>query len=320
MKVFLYSLALITSIISSSIAQPLRPHEVPSDVYLDRSGMPELVANSFVTASVVSPLLTINIFNDEARQLSGFFIGPLLGLSLPYLLNVDKPMYSGQSGTYNFFQRFGLANGLLLSFMTTDFGSSGDNAELFAGITSGLTLASTYAGLELYPSLRLTPAQASALTTGMWVGGASGLITLTLVDLDSISPRGVASLLFLTTNAGAASAFLLKDHFKIDRSRVVMMDISAVIGGLIGLGTGWLVKGENGPNEILSVTSLAGLFGGLFLAYDLTESLDSYKQKTQDQVTAFKLESPSFAMIPGRVKPSGRRDFAPGLNLLNGTW
>lgn len=314
-KTLILILTLSLGFVSHSIARPLLPHEVPNEIFLDRSGMPELVANSLVTATIVTPMLTTQLFSDSIRQSSGFIIGPLLGASLPYLLNVDKPMHTGQAGTYNFFQRWGLANGLLISFL----GSSNFDG-LFAGITSAVTLTSTYAGIELYPRLRWSPAQASALSTGIWVGGASGIIILTLLDNQSISEKTVSSLFLFTMNAGVLGAYTLRDQFNVDRSRILWMDLGGVVGGLIGLGAGWLFKGEDGPDEVLSVTSLAGLFAGLFLAFDLTESIDHYKESYEEESSHLKFESPSVTMIPGQIQKNGRREFAPGINLLKGTW
>ena len=84
---------------ATALAKPLEPREVPPEIFLDRSGMPELVAQSMGTGFILGGLLTTSVFDDSVRQGSGFVLGPIMGASLPYLLNRKKPLYTSEALT-----------------------------------------------------------------------------------------------------------------------------------------------------------------------------------------------------------------------------
>ena len=93
-------------------------------------------------------------------------------------------------------------------------------------------------------------------------------------------------------------------------------------GALGGFGIGWLLGGEDANRVLLSLTSLAGLYGGMYAAYNLTEHLDGYRRSAPSgkEVSKLRLHGPTPTLIPG-VNPETRRTtMTPGVNLLNGTW
>ena len=315
LKTFLLGLILITS--SLSFAQPLQPHEVPKDIYLDRSGMPELVVTSGLTWSIVTPFLTTTLFTDNVRKGSGFLLGPILGFSLPLILNSGKSLHTNEALTYNFFQQVGLLHGATLPLILNI-----DSQKGFAGILGAATLAGTAAGILLNPTLQLSPGQASSLTTGLMVGAATGWIALIATsDQINISNRQSTRVILLSANAGALTTYFLRDHLDIDRSRVIWMDIGSILGTGGGFMLGYLLGGENSSTKLLSIMSLAGLYSGLYLGYDLTENMDKY-QKSADGASAksIQFKGPTPTVIPSIDPATGQNSMTFGLNLLNGTW
>ena len=304
-----------------ALAKPLLPREVPQDVYLDRSGMPELVIQSTATWTLITPILTTSFFKDDIRKGSGFILGPVLGASLPLLLNDDKPLYTTEALTYNFFQRVGLANSLIFPLFMED-----PSPKTFAISAAGLSLAGIGAGVALYPSLKLSPGQLSMLSSGLSIGGATGLLLLAAASAsDAPSRQTVASTLFVSVNGGALTAYLLRDKFDIDRSRVLWMDFGSVVGGVLGVGLGFMIGGEDTNVTLMSLSALAGIYGGFVAAYKLTASHNEYLRSAPPNKSAQKsekvtLNGPMPTLIPG-VNPRTRRAiFTPGVNLLNGTW
>ena len=301
---------------ATALAKPLEPREVPTEIFLDRSGMPELVAQSMGTGLILGGLVTTNAFDDPVRQGSGFLLGPTLGASLPYLLNKNKPLHTSEALTYNFAQRFGLLNGFIVPFLWEE-----EDPSTFAGVMTVATLGSLGASIALYPKLELTPGQLSGLSTGLLVGGITGVLGLTGFSDDPTPTTGAATLL-VTINAGALTAYLMRDYLDIDRSRVLMLDVGIGGGALLGAGLTWLLGGDDASEELYSLMILAGVYGGLFTSYKLTEGFDAYKKSATANPTSPKatLNSISPTLIPSVNPTTGRATLNPGLNLLNGTW
>ena len=297
----------------------MMPHEVPQDIYLDRSGMPELVVTSGLTWTIVAPFLTTTLFTDSVRQGSGFLLGPILGFSLPLILNSGKPLHTNEALTYNFFQRLGLLYGSTLPFILDM-----DSSESYAGILGLATLAGTAAGVLVNPTLQLSPGQASSLTTGLMVGAATGGIALIAAyDEINFSGREAVATILISANAGALTSYFLRDHLDIDRSRVIWMDIGSILGTGGGFMLGYLLGGENSSSKLLSIMSLVGLYSGLYLGYDLTKNLDQYRESANGEKASAKsiqMKGPTPTVIPSIDPVTGQNSMTFGLNLLNGTW
>src|SRR4051812_39819176 len=96
-------------------AAPLRPEEVPDEIYLDRSGLPELVVNSGVAGAVFGSLVTQLVFKDDPnRAASGTLVFTGLGVALPILLTRGQPVHATQAALYDFGMRWGIVTGLLV--------------------------------------------------------------------------------------------------------------------------------------------------------------------------------------------------------------
>jgi hypothetical protein len=302
-------------------AEPLEPYEVPTEVYMDRSGLPELVLGSTVSGFVVGPLLTFSLFDDPVRKGSGLFLGPVLGIALPFLLNKDKPVHVAQASTYNFFQRSGLGNGVMLSAMLLDEDTG--SAKSLAFIVSGTFIGSTWLGTHLEPKLRLTPGQASALNSSYFIGAGTGA-ALYSVLVDDMGGRSLALTTFVAANGLSLASYLMRETFDIDRSRVIMMDIGAVGGAFAGVGLGFVAIGTDlegdSARKALTISALAGAYGGIYLAYVLTKHFDVYKKSADTTVGVVSFESPSPMVLDSVDPKTGARALGLGLNILNGTW
>ena len=99
-----------------------------------------------------------------------------------------------------------------------------------------------------------------------------------------------------------------------------MMDIGAVGGGLAGLGLGFFAFGEEVSSKALTLSAVAGVYGGIYLAYSLTESFDGYKKSAGATAGAVSFGSPAPLVIESVDSSSGARALGFGLNVLNGTW
>ncbi|MDP7038209.1 MAG: hypothetical protein QGI45_03565 [Myxococcota bacterium] len=304
-------------------AKPLRPHEVPPDIYLDRSGLVELMAWQVVYGPATGIMLMEFLApDDNIRRTSGIILGFGLGAGLPFFLNKDKPVHQAEAMWYNLAEIWGYFNGALLP---TLWRSDNDRDRL--GTMSLLSLAALGGALSSYDEMHLSPGQTSALGSGIIFGAGAGALVAGMMNLNTNDEREIGSLLLLSSNAGLLASYLLKETFDVDRRRIFWTDIGGYTGALLGLGLGWMIVGDDnfsGKEQVFSGSVLAGMLSGLYLAFHYTEELDTYRLDKNDRASedesAFQLQSPSPMLISSYDRNEGKNVMGFGLNLLQGEW
>ncbi len=318
MRTLCLTLAMLITL--PAFAAPLQPRDVPSEVFLDRSGMPELVLQNTLLGFYIGGSLTASLTDDPVRQSSGFILGPLLGFGLPFLLKHKKPVHVAEAGFYNFAEMLGLFNGALIPQLWKE-----DNEKVLLGMPGALALAGLGAGIALHPTTPLTPGQVSALGSGMIFGTATGWLALAVADINLENAQAFAAAGLLFANGGALAAYLGKDFFDINRSRVIAVDFGGYLGAGVGLGLAFLIGGETTTDnpQLIAAGVLAGIHAGLATTYYLTSDMDAYKRSTSDKgstVSSVTFNSPAPTMVTSVDPKNGKRVMGWGLNLLNGTW
>ena len=304
-------------------AKPLRPHEIPPDIYLDRSGLVELMAWQVVYGPATGVMLMEFLApGDNIRRSSGMILGLGLGAGLSFFMNKDKPVHQAEAMWYNFAEMWGYFNGALLPTLW----QSDDDRDRF-GAMSLLSLAALGGALSSYDEMHLSPGQTSALGSGMIFGAGTGALLAGLMNLNTNNEREMGSLLLFSSNAGLLTSYLLKETFDIDRRRVFWTDLGGYTGALLGYGLGLMIVGEDnfsGKDQVISGSILAGMFGGLYLAFHYTEELDTYRLDKDDKASgdesAFQLQLPSPMLVSSYDQSEGKNVMGFGLNLLQGEW
>jgi len=298
----------------------MQPKEVDPNIYLDRSGLPELVVQSMGLGTQIGLSLT-SFFDDPARVASGAVLGAGLGFGLPLLLNHNKPVHVTQAGIYNFGARLGLINGTLIPMLWNE-----NDSKVTATMPGILGLAGLGAGILLYPHSNLTPGQISALSSGLGFGVVSGVLGLMMfnISLDSLPSVATAGLLF--ANGGVLGAYLARDIFDIDRSRVIMIDFGGIMGAAVGAGFGFLLGGDDAPQQLMAGSVLAGIYTGLITAYILTDGHDHFRRSAsnegvaEDTVGSLKLKTPTPTVVSSIDPNTGKNIVGFGVNFLSGSW
>ena len=146
--------------------------------------------------------------------------------------------------------------------------------------TAGMALVGTVAGAGLGflggRALHLSPGAASLAGSGALWGTATGLALLGLI-VPQNSDQTFGTLL-AATNLGVAVGLAVGTQVPLSRSRVLLMDLGALLGGLTLGGIGLIVEsGSNGTNglKVVSVLALLGIYGGGALSLYLTRDLDA---------------------------------------------
>lgn len=294
------------------VVAALQPHEVPTAVFVDRAGFPELVVHSAVNGAVVGGIVaSLWVPGDDTAATMGPLVGLGAGVLLPMWLTRGAPVHAADAAFYNLAQRWGLANGWLLplAFNST---TRWHEALSIAGMTAGGV------GLAVFlnPELRLTPGQVSALGTAHTFSTSGVALLLTMFDVVFDSGTSFAVPVLLASNAAVAATYVLRDHFEVDRRRMIWTDIGGYLGSGVGLGIGILAVGRDdwrGQTQALAGAVFAGMAGGMVSGYWLS-GRDGYKSSA---------DAVSFAPQPQLVPTldrDGRAAWAFGIELTRGQW
>jgi len=116
-----------------------------------------------------------------------------------------------------------------------------------------------------------------ASSTGIWAAAYTGLVLGILEDNGvSLSTTGVLLPLLLASDLGLVLGAIIHPKFRFSRSRTLLVNLSGVVGGLVGLGV-LLIAGLDNikMTPVLATiggTSLAGLGLGIFLTRHMKKS------------------------------------------------
>ena len=264
-------------------AMPRQPDELPG-VYLDRAGFSELMIQNSVLGGFVGLSLTQAAFGNNVRGASGLTLGIGAGVGLPLLLLRGRSISAAQAAYYNFGERWGLTNGLLLPLLW-----NGRDSRTYAGSLTGMFGVGLAAAVLTYPEVRLTPGQISALGSGQLFGAVTASLTMLLFDVVPASGAGFAGPVLLVSNAGAAAAYLARDSFDIDRRRVIFGDLGGYLGLAVGIGAGFLITGGSdfvGKTQTYAGCMLAGMLAGWAAGYSLSDGLDEFRDPSEASLAA----------------------------------
>jgi hypothetical protein len=277
--------------------------------WVDRSGYSELIYHSISEGTFVGVEagLALTDINDPAsanRIALGGLIGGAVGLAIP-LLTATGEVRTGDVVFMGVAHTLGMANGFLIPFTvqlaqcTASAGCVIDPSLAFIridfGVSAGLSLVAGAATLLVNQQLNLTPGQAEAIGGGAIWGAMLGfLVGLAVPEAVANSPALLTGLTIGGADAGALAAFLLRDFFDMDRSRIWFMDT----GALVGVGAGWALAFFISPSSFnstaVSIAGIAGAAAGWAVAYFATSGLDGYKQGAPPSApAAARLDAPS---------------------------
>lgn len=232
-----------------------------------------------------------------------------MGLPLVTLHNRDITV--AQAATYNAAELWGLGWGISLPQLWGATDARNLNAGAAIGGVVGLG-----AGILLHPWLRLTPAQASAVTLGGTVGAVAGLSVDLIVNSDLNLGVGLALASVLPANAFVAGTLLLRDYLDVDRSRIYWAGVGSIVGEAVGLGIYKIVVNRRDNGRALGVASLAGVLAGTALGFWLSDGQDGFRSTAEDPGAQLEVLQPALLTLEGG--PHGAVT-AMGVDLLRGT-
>lgn len=213
-------------------------------------------------------------------------------------------MRTGSAGTYVTGGDFGLLYGLgFADLANTDLG--GTATAMLLGSALGL------AGARVLDVRRdYTYGDGAVMRMAGWVGGFAGVAAATIAGGSNRHDNGVA-LAMAGGVVGLAIGDRLVSGTQFTFGQSVVVDVSTVAGGLMGLGVGFILpQGDSGEHqdEVLTTSSSIGTMLGFALGYSLQ----------LDQARAANADRSSWRLELSPTPPLARGD-APGVRLALST-
>jgi hypothetical protein len=296
--------------------------------WVDRSGFTESVYRTTIEGALVGGLVGLALIDPTDSSTAvrvglGTLLGGVSGLAIPLLFNQGE-VRTGDVVFVSVGQGWGLAHGFLVplafqmnqclggAFCDLNIGSSA--LRLDAALAAGLSLAGGLGASMLAPTLNFTPGQADAIGWMSILGGAAGLLLVNAFAPPNTPPEVVIAAILGSADLGLLAGWYFRDFFDMDRSRVGLMGLGAILGTGFGYGLAWFLNPRVPSLLPLSLSMLGGGLLGLAVAYYASSGLDGYKRSAP----GFGGETGALASFDGRRWALGAPAPRPVIGLVRG--
>jgi hypothetical protein len=231
-------------------------------------------------ASLDTGLVAIDLLNiNDVRSGTALVMGSTAAGVIGSIYGTQgRTMTGGMADAWSLGLLVGAGNALLLSEPFGLYRSPSNSSEKVQTFTLAATWGTATAGLLIADRIRPTRAQVNVVETFGLMGVGSTLLSLAIIQpsLDADSFTTITAL-GLDAGLGVGAGFAGKLDWSNSRARLVQL--SAFLGGLTGVGTSLiLLSGSNGNGDSALRTgagiTLAGLWGGFALGMHLTRDMD----------------------------------------------
>jgi hypothetical protein len=229
---------------------------------------------SFYSGFVLLDLLDVDDLKVGTLVVMGSTAGGVLGSLYG---TSGRTMTGGMADAWRLGLFAGVGNALLLSapiglYDATDNASEKVNSFVLA---SGWGLAT--AGLLIADNVRPTRGQVTVVENFGLMGVSSTLLSLAIIQPEDIDGDAFLTVTALGLDAGLAVGALFGDKLDWSHSRARLVELSAFLGGVAGVGTSILLLSDSdGSDNSLragAAITLAGLWGGFFVGSHLTRNM-----------------------------------------------
>lgn len=169
-------------------------------------------------------------------------------------------MSTGTAATISNGADFGALYGLGFTHLIKGDDDSGRAAGTLIGSGVGLVASALYA-----PHRDHTYGDASVMRTGGWVGGFTGLTIARMFTDEYQRSNTAGALIGATVGLTVGDRLVDKTDFSFGQS--VIVDLTSIGGGLLGLGTGMLTEGSSGSGKVKLAASATGTVVGYGVGY-----------------------------------------------------
>jgi len=206
---------------------------------------------------------------EDSRAFIGSVVaGAGVGLAGSLFYKSEAGITAGESSALNSGTLWG-------AWFTTTF-IAGSGAHLTANQTLGTYMLGqtigTIGGGLYYRVFEPTAGEVSMVNSaGIWSGALGGL-ALSIIGVDGQTSFWLP--MFVITHGTAAVTAAFARDYSMSRGRVLLIDGSGVLGGLLGLGVLVMALGDSAVAEVYQVGTGLGIVGGLAVGTLLTAGFD----------------------------------------------
>lgn len=246
---------------------------------MPRSGRRELLMAASLGGLFMSSGLASLFDGRESVVGLAVPLGLGLGLGAAYL-GVPDDVTVGTSSYIIGATTIGTIQGALIaSYATCEHKLNSDGIAEFEGCDDNVRVASAMAGgvgglaLSLYtaPRLGLDAGDAALVNSGALWGAIGGSLFYAVFDEDA---RIFEPLVLGGLNLGILTGALMAQRVSISRGHVALIDVSGVLGMLVGSAVADVADQEEGISERIPHGALAGMAVGLIAGTYLTRNMD----------------------------------------------
>jgi hypothetical protein len=230
---------------------------------------------SFYSGFVMLDLLDVDDLKAGTLVVMGSTAGGVLGSIYG---TSGSTMTGGMADAWRLGLFAGVGNALLLSAPLGLYDAETNSSEKVNSfvLASGWGLAS--AGLLVANSVRPTRGQVTVVENFGLMGVSSTLLSLAIIQPDNLDGDSFLTITAVGLDAGIAGGALFGDKLDWSHSRARLVELSAFLGAVAGVGTSILLLSDSASESDNTVRlgagiTLAGLWGGFALGTHLTRNM-----------------------------------------------
>lgn len=283
-----------------------RPPPVSEDD--DASGGRTSFVVTTTMASLYSGVVLIDLLDvDDVRAGTVVVMGATAGGVVGSLYGTrGKTMTAGMADAWSLGMFAGAGNALLLSSPIGLFDAATNASEKVQTFVLASTWGAATAGLVIGDRIRPTRGQVSVVETFGLMGVASTLLSLAMIQPDSLDGDVFLGITAAGLDAGIGAGAWFASRLDWSHSRARLVSLSAFLGALAGGGTSLLLfadSANDNTGRLAAAITLGGLWGGFALGTHLT----------RDMAPDYRFRRRGLAST--QITPALIRD-APGLSVV----
>lgn len=243
------------------------------ELYIDRSGFNEgLLSNTLLSGYLGVALGAVidGSFGSD-RAYSGGILGSGIGFGTTFLLTKGGEMKTAPVVLGRNLALAGIADGFLVWGLLGGEDVSESSLGTLTGILGATGL---LAGYKAANYMNVSAGQADFLGYCLTYGTIAGGLASSFAEL---SGETIAASALIGQGIGGIVSLSVRPKLQISRYRVFWMHIGTVIGMITGYGLGMFINPD--ADNAQSLGTLAGMLGGIFLSFHLSEGVEEWKQR-----------------------------------------
>jgi hypothetical protein len=238
---------------------------------------------SFYSGFVLLDLLDVDEIKTGTLVVMGSTAGGVIGSIYG---TSGRTMTGGMADAWRLGMFAGVGNALLLSGPLGLYDATTNSSEKVNSFVLASSWGLATAGLLIADNVKPTRGQVTIVENFGLMGVSSTLLSLAIIQPEDIDGDAFLTITAVGLDGGLAAGALFADKLDWSHSRARLVELSAFLGGVAGVGTSILLlsdsDGSDNTIRLGAGITLAGLWGGFALGTHLTRNMaPDYRFRSQ---------------------------------------